>query len=163
MSLLLLWSALASAEAPPDESAELTFETYQSQPRAFKNQMSTWGHIVDESARGKDRRLVAVGPSGPLSPDAFVEAVGDFERAERLRRNGRTTRTLLALQFGTLLPGLVFQAIDQDVTPRGTGLVVASLPFGIAALATSVRQTKLARYERSEAELALRNRAVTPR
>ncbi len=159
MSVLLLWSALAgaqSAETSPDEAPPIAFETYRSQNRSYKGRLGSYGHIVDPAVRGSDKRLVAVTPEGPLMPADFARAVGDDRRGDRIETLTRASNTLLALQFGTLIPGLLLTSLGDGASPAGLGLVIASIPIGITGIVTSVRRNKIARYDIEEAEAAIR-------
>ncbi len=135
--VVVLWLGLGmpAAASAPGDPLPITFEPYRDQPRAYRSKLGTIRYVRDSSAKGPDRRLVAVTPEGPLTPPDFYRAVGDDTFATRLERRRRRVLGLLGTGLAVWGAALATRVVTTDPDRARRATVVGYGGVGILGLA----------------------------
>lgn len=134
--MVILWSLVsgpvaASESGPPP----IHFEPYADQPRWYRAKLGTVRYIRDRTKRGRERRLVAVTPAGPLTPPEFYRAIGDERFAMRLDRRRRRAMGLLGGALVLYGVGAVTVLTSDDPDRRRFGAITYLTGIGVNVLA----------------------------
>lgn len=141
----------------PSESIEVRFVPFRTARRELGMPTpDSWGHIVADAPIDGTRRLAAVRDTRLLPPEDFAILVGDPARARKVRNLSRISRSLLGIQLGILLGGIVL-GTQEGTQTVGTTLAVSSLAVGTTGLIVLHQRARAARYDLDEAEAAVRD------